>query len=379
MNALHFGAGNIGRGFIGEVLYKNGYEMIFVDINEAVIDALNAEESYQITICDDESQNVTVTGFKGINNGSNPEAVVEAIASTNLVTTAIGPNILPYIAPLMAKGIELRQQKGVTEALDMVACENMIGGSTFLKEKVYGELSEEGKAYADQYIGFPDAAVDRIVPNQTNENILDVTVELYKELVISESMMKQPNVRLDGVKYVEDLEPYIERKLYTVNTGHATTAYFGFANGFDTIDHALANEEIYQKVRKTLSETGQLLIEKWQFNADEHQAYIETTLERFKNPALKDEVTRVGRTPIRKLGYNERFINPIRQASERGLAIDGLIDTVVQILKYNDPADEQAVQLQAMLKEKPVEEVIKEVTQLQEQTIIDRIVKAYVD
>ena len=106
---------------------------------------------------------------------------------------------------------------------------------------------------------------------------------------------------------------------------------------------------------------------------------VETTLERFKNPALKDEVTRVGRTPIRKLGYNERFINPIRQASERGLAIDGLIDTVVQILKYNDPADEQAVQLQAMLKEKSVEEVIKEVTQLQEQTIIERIVKAYVD
>lgn len=84
--------------------------------------------------------------------------------------------------------------------------------------------------------------------------------------------MKELNVRLDGVKYVEDLEPYIERKLYTVNTGHATTSYFGFANGFDTIDHALANEEIYQKVRKTLSETGQLLIEKWQFNAAEHQA-----------------------------------------------------------------------------------------------------------
>lgn len=40
---------------------------------------------------------------------------------------------------------------------------------------------------------------------------------------------------------------------------------------------------------------------------------------------------------------------------------------------------EQAVQLQAMLKEKSVEEVIKEVTQLQDQTIIDRIVKAYVD
>lgn len=132
---------------------------------------------------------------------------------------------------------------------------------------------------------------------------------------------------------------YIERKLYTVNTGHATTAYFGFANGFKIIDQALANEEIYGKVSKTLAETGQLLIEKWNFNADEHHAYIATTLERFKNPALKDDVTRVGRTPIRKLGYNERFINPIRQANERGLSIDGLIDTVVQILHYDDVND----------------------------------------
>ena len=37
------------------------------------------------------------------------------------------------------------------------------------------------------------------------------------------------------------------------------------------------------------------------------------------------------------------------------------------------------IHLQAMLKENSVEEVIKEVTQLQDQMIIDRIVKAYVD
>lgn len=162
--AVHFGAGNIGRGFIGEILFENGFEIAFVDVNETIIDALNQRHSYEIEIAEEGQRHIAVSGVCGINNRLNPEEVVTAISTADLVTTAIGPNILPFIAGLVAQGIEARREAGNTQPLDVLACENMIGGSAFLYEEVKKHLSEEGLAYAVEFVGFPNAAVDRIVP-----------------------------------------------------------------------------------------------------------------------------------------------------------------------------------------------------------------------
>ncbi len=79
------------------------------------------------------------------------------------MTTAIGPKILPLIAPLIAAGIKLRRKTDNYQKIDVIACENMIGGSQFLKTEVYKHLDAATKVFADEYIGFPNAAVDRIV------------------------------------------------------------------------------------------------------------------------------------------------------------------------------------------------------------------------
>lgn len=134
--AVHFGAGNIGRGFIGEILFENGFEIAFVDVNETIIDALNQRHSYEIEIAEEGQRHIAVSGVCGINNRLNPEEVVTAISTADLVTTAIGPNILPFIAGLVAQGIEARREAGNTQPLDVLACENMIGGSAFLYEEV---------------------------------------------------------------------------------------------------------------------------------------------------------------------------------------------------------------------------------------------------
>lgn len=188
--AVHFGAGNIGRGFIGEILATNNFSIQFVDVNETIINALNDRHTYEIEIAEDGKRHITIENVAGINSRLNPEAVVEAIAEADIVTTAIGPNILPFIAELIAGGIQKRQSNGVQTPLDILACENMIDGSQFLLEEVKKYLSEETEVYLNSYIGFPNAAVDRIVPAQSHEDPLFVIVEPFNEWVVETSRMK---------------------------------------------------------------------------------------------------------------------------------------------------------------------------------------------
>lgn len=373
MKAVHFGAGNIGRGFIGEILHKNGFEITFVDINETLIDALNDRDTYEIEYADDAHERLTVSGFNGINNGKDPEAVSKAVAEADIVTTAIGPNILPYIAELIANGIKQRREADVETAIDIIACENMIGGTDFLNEKVSAYFDDADRAYVDQFVGFPNAAVDRIVPIQSHEDPLFVSVEPFSEWVIDQSNLKGDHIHLEDVLYVDDLLPFIERKLFSVNTGHATTAYTGKHYGYTTIDEALEDDKVLGQLKDVLAETGGLLVEKWGFDQETHQAYANKIVGRFQNKYISDAISRVARTPIRKLGYDERFIRPIREAKERNLSYDALIATVAYIFEYNDADDEQSQQLQSMLAEKPLDEVIAEVTGLEGTALIAEI------
>ena len=376
MKATHFGAGNIGRGFIGEILAKNGFSIEFVDINETIINALISRKGYTIELAEESKQQIQVANVTGINNQKNPEAVVESVATSQIVTTAIGPNILPFIAELIAKGIQKRKANQVTEKLDVIACENMIGGSQFLFEKFKAYLTQEDLDYVKQYVGFPNAAVDRIVPIQHHEDPLFVSVEPFSEWVVDKTQMKNPALVLSDVEYVDDLEPYIERKLFSVNTGHASVAYTGASLGYRTIDEAIADEKVLTTLENVLKETGSLLIAKWQFDPQVHQAYAQKIVARFKNPYISDAITRVARTPIRKLGYDERFIRPIRELHDRNLSYQQLLTVVGLIFNYRDEKDEQSVELQKMLQSESLEAVVRKVTQLTDETLIVEIVAA---
>ncbi|MNO23058.1 Mannitol-1-phosphate 5-dehydrogenase [compost metagenome] len=350
MKAVHFGAGNIGRGFIGLLLSQAGYEVCFVDVNEAFVSQLQERGEYPVTLASEGQETVMVKNVTALSSVTHAEEVAAAIAEADLVTTAVGVTILKHIAGAVAEGI--RRRGAVSSSpLHVIACENAIGGSAQLKELVYAKLDGESRAKADKTVAFPNAAVDRIVPLQQHEDILKVVVEPFYEWVIDSSQMIPGYVPVEGVHYVENLEPYIERKLFTVNTGHCSAAYLGYLRGYETIQQAMADEALTGQVREVLEETGAVLIQKHGFDEAEHSKYIDKILERFRNPALTDEVSRVGRSPLRKLSPNDRLVSPALQAYDRGLSYKALTRSMAGALLFDVKDDPEAAELQAAVAE----------------------------
>ena len=360
MKAVHFGAGNIGRGFIGALLSKSGYDVTFVDVNADIIQALKDKGSYTVLMAEENGAAEVISGVHALNSERELDAVVEAVAQADIVTTAVGPNILRFVAEPIAKGLE---QKGNRPTL-VIACENAIGATDTLRVHIEQHVDSEKLAGILATTSFPNSAVDRIVPNQQHEELLTVAVEPFFEWVIDASMIQTEKPKLADALFVPDLTPFIERKLFTVNTGHATVAYLGYQKGYTTIYEAMQDQEIVATVRAVLQETGYVLTTVYDFDIEEQSAYIDKVLNRFSNSYVSDELIRVGRSPLRKLSRYERFIKPAMMLLQLGQQPVALLDGIKAAFQFDVTEDAESVELQTKLKTLPLIDVVVEVTGL---------------
>jgi len=124
--AVMYGAGNIGRGFIGALLSQSGYEVAFIDIDQALVDGLNREKGYPVRIVSNEGErDQWIDNVRGI-NGRDTEAAAEAIAHADVMATAVGVHVLPRIAPILASGIQKRWALKTQVPLNILICENLL-------------------------------------------------------------------------------------------------------------------------------------------------------------------------------------------------------------------------------------------------------------
>ena len=374
--AIQFGAGNIGRGFIGALLSKAGYHVVFADVNTEIINKINSDKKYTIHVMDTICSEEEISNISGVISTS--DEIYKEIVEAEIITTAVGPVVLPRIAPTIAKGIALRKEKGIKTYLNVIACENAIKASSQLEEEVKKYLNEEEIEYLKEFVGFPNCSVDRIVPPVKSENILDVVVENYYEWNVEKSAFKGEIPKIEGMNLVDNLMAYIERKLFTLNTGHAITAYFGYLKGYETIEESIKDEVIYGFVKNAMIESGKGLIAKYNFDEEAHYKYINKIIDRFKNPYLKDDVARVGREPLRKLNENDRLIKPLITARGFNINTDNLLLGVGAALHYDNKEDSQSVQLQSLINEKGIKASLAEISKISGDTdVLDKIEKYY--
>ncbi|KAL1659911.1 mannitol dehydrogenase C-terminal domain-containing protein [Schizophyllum commune] len=373
--ALHFGAGNIGRGFIGAVLAQAGSRVIFADVNKQLVDNIKRRGKYTIHILDGHSDDV------GYEEKTQPVSDVSAILSNDqdalaevavhdlvLITTAVGPAILPKIAPAIVTILRTRKVAG-KGPLNIVACENAQHATSMLKDHVFATLRDQQAdaallEYAERNVGWADCAVDRIVPPyRPDDTSLDVGVESFYEWDVDLHSLKKtdPDVDIGGMKPTSNLEKYIQRKLFSLNMGHAITAYLGALKGHKSIASAISDTEIYPIVHGALQESGAALRREHGFTEEEHARYIDIVLARFHNKDVPDVPWRVGREPLRKLKPNDRLVGPTTMCRQMGLNRGHLLRGIAAALAYKNDDDEQAKELQNRIAQDGPEKVVVDI------------------
>lgn len=370
MRALHFGAGNIGKGFIGYLLNKAGFDVCFVDVNQSAIDKINRNNRYLVELLDDDHTVEVISPVSALNSITQKEEVLNSIVKADIITTSVGIGNIPRIAECIAKGLLKRIEINKTK-INIIANENAINASSTLKKEVEKYLSNEEINKICEYVGFPNSAIDRLALSKENEEDEVALVEPIYEWVVNESEMVNNNLLyIKGATYVANLTPYIERKLYCVNMAHAATAYLGFLNGEKTIQDTLKNHVIESIVKGALNETAQYFIKEYDISSEEINIFIEKILLRFRNKNISDDILRVGRSPVRKLGVNERLVGPTLRLYEKEYPVKYMAMLVAAALLFDNPEDEESVILQEYIKENGIEESIRHFTGIDDGCLI---------
>ena len=356
-----YGAGNIGRGFIGQLFSGAGYSVGFVDINKEVIARLNQDKEYPVDVVSNAgTEEIIVKNAYGI-DGSDIELVSNEIASADIMATAIGVNVLKFIAKPIALGLKKRFEINA-KPFNIIICENLIGADHFLKGLIKEQLPEYSERI-DNEIGFVEASIGRMVPMLSEEkrkgNPLRVAVEPYNILPVDKAAFKGEIPDIEKLYPYEPFNLFIQRKLFMHNMSHATCAYLGFLRNYEYIYETIADFDIKYIAYRALVQSALAIAKENGVNIDELLPHAENLLYRFTNKALADTVARVGKDTKRKLSSNDRLIGAINLAEKHGLPCEFLCIGVAAGMNFNPDGDDSSIEVCAFAKENGARETLK--------------------
>jgi mannitol-1-phosphate 5-dehydrogenase len=366
--AIIFGAGNIGRGFLGQLFSESGYRVVFVEVDQALLHVLNSRGAYTIRLVTNEkTEEVTVGPVRAV-HANDLDAVAEAVARAEIGATAVGSAALRHVAPAVAKGIERRAAEGLTLSFNLILAENLKNAAAIFRDMVREALPTAHHAYLAAHVGFVDTVIARMVPPLTPELRAQdpslIIVEPYKELPVDrQGFIGEPPAIVGMIPYAP-FAFFTERKLYIHNAGHAVLGYLGYLAGYEYGYEALADEDICFQARGAMEESARALLCKYHPPTGALLANIEDLLQRFGNRALGDTILRLGRDPVRKLARTDRLVGAALNALAEGIMPVNLVTGIAAGLLFDHPDDPGAHDLQARLHACGIARTLNEVCEL---------------
>lgn len=314
--AVVYGAGNIGRGFLGQLFSQSGWETVFIDINKEIVRLLNHDHTYPIKIVDNENQtDIKVENVRAV-DGTDTSAVANVIANCDLMCTCVGVNVLGKIIPNLCEGIRRRMANGGRE-LNIILCENLLKADSYMRKLVKEQM---GSDFPEDKLGFVEASVGRMVPVMNEEmkagKPLKVWVEPFCQLPVDRDAFRGEIPEMKGILPESNFSYYIESKLFLHNMGHAITAYLGKIKGYTYIYEAIDDPKIRAAVQNAMYASAEALSLEHNRPLEEVKAYADDLIRRFGNRYLGDTIARVGRDLKRKLAPNDRLIGAERLCSK---------------------------------------------------------------
>ena len=336
-----FGAGKIGRSFIGQLFSRAGYEVVFIDIDDKVISALNEHRKYKVVVKNDIGDElIWVKNVRGIHS-SDIDEIVKEIASTDILAMSVGQNAIPKIAPTIAKGIELRHEKDPESSLDIILAENLRDAAKVVQGELVKNLNKT--ISIQDYIGLIETSIGKMVPMMPAKEIekdpLVVYAEPYNTLILDKKAFRNPIPNIDGLAPKEHMPAWVDRKSFIHNLGHAAAAYCGNIKypRLVYLYEIMDKKDVYNTARITMLQAADILMAHYpqEFTINQIVDHIDDLLERFSNRALGDTVFRVGQDLYRKLGPEDRLVGALKLALKYRMPYDRILYIIACAMKFS--------------------------------------------
>ncbi len=328
-----FGAGKIGRSFIGQLFGIGGYKIVFVDINPDIVARLNKEKSYKVIIRGEKEEEIVVQNVQAI-SVSDKQKAIEAVSTAGILAVSVGKNALDAVVPVIASGLELRYSRNLNCPLDIIIAENMRAAGDFMREQLIRYLPAEFPF--EKLVGLVETSIGKMVPIMAQAELekdpLMIYAEPYNTLILDRKGFKSQIPDIKGLSPKDNIKAWVDCKAFIHNLGHATAAYYGFYRHPEDVYlyEVLEDNEVFNFTRNVMLQSADILKASYPLDfADGYLAdHIDDLIFRFRNRALKDTLFRVGHDLIRKLGTDDRFMGSIHMAMQYNMPYDFLLNAM---------------------------------------------------